>query len=107
MDRTEKATGSVQVQLMMSCGLTKRTGINLVGRGIFFYSNFSAFIRSVRQVLDWLATSGESYLSLHPIRDIKSIPKDVAQEWLEDNKKFREEAKVLPFYYWHSRFVFS
>jgi hypothetical protein len=46
-------------------------------------------------VLDWLATSGESYLSLHPIRDIKNISKDVAQEWLEDNKKFREEAKVL------------
>ncbi|KAI9551891.1 hypothetical protein GHT06_022227 [Daphnia sinensis] len=58
-------------------------------------SNFSAFIRSVRQVLDWLATSGESYLSLHPIRDIKSIPKEVAQEWLEDNKKFREEAKEI------------
>jgi hypothetical protein len=48
-------------------------------------------------VLDWLATSGESYLSLHPIREIKNISKDVAQEWLEDNKKFREEAKVLLF----------
>ena len=61
-------------------------------------SNFSAFIRSVRQVLDWLSSTGESYLSSHPVRDIKNISKDVAQEWLEDNKKFREEAKVL-FYF--------
>ena len=61
---------------------------------VLFNSNFTAFIRSVRQVLDWLATSGESHLSLHPVRDIKTLGKDVALEWLEDNKKFREEAKV-------------
>lgn len=49
----------------------------------------------MRQVLDWLATSGENYLSLHPVREIKNLSKDSAQEWLENNKKFREEAKVL------------
>lgn len=57
-------------------------------------SNFTAFIRSVRQVLDWLASSGECYLGRHPVRDVKTLGKDAAVEWLEDNKKFREEAKV-------------
>ena len=55
---------------------------------------FSLFIYSVRQVLEWLSTTGEGHLMSHPIREIKILGKDVALQWLEANKKFREEAKV-------------
>lgn len=60
---------------------------------------FSLFTYSVRQVLEWLSSKGESYLSTHPVREIKLLNKDLALQWLEENKQFRDEAKVSFLYY--------
>ena len=55
---------------------------------------FSVFSFSVRQVLEWLSTTGEAHLASPPIRDVKNLHKDLAFQWLDANRKFRDELKV-------------